>query len=76
MNKFLIRKPLVLQDSCSKQIRIDLNNFLSNLRLGENVSFFHDEIRRAYLQRGFCQPLSHDFPLKKKIVEHYVNNFN
>ena len=62
MNKFLIRKPLVLQDSCSKQIRIDLNNFLSDLRLGENVSSFQDEIKRAYLQRGFCQPLSHYFP--------------
>ena len=30
-----------------------------------NVSFFHPndqvEIRRAYLQRGFCQLLGHDF---------------
>ena len=25
-----------------------------------------DEIRRAYLQRGSCQPLSHDFPIKNK----------
>ena len=31
--------------------------------------FFHPndqvEIRRAYLQRGFCQLLGHDFPIKE-----------
>ena len=65
MNKFLIRKSLVLQDSYSKQIHIKLNNFLSNPRLGENVSSFHDEIRGAYLQRGSYQTLGHDFPKKE-----------
>ena len=38
--------------------------------------FFHPndqvEIRRAYLQRGFCQLLGHDF-LKKKLMEHCVD---
>ena len=66
MNKFLIRKSLVLQDSYSKQIHIDLKNFLSNPRLGENVSSFHDEIRRTYIQSGSCHPLGHDF-LEKEI---------
>ena len=74
MNKFLIRKSLVLQDSYSKQIHINLNNFLSNPRLGENVSSFHDEIRRAYLQRGFYQPLGHDLP--KKEISRPLRRFN
>ena len=53
----------MLQDSPSNQIRFDLNNLLSNLRLWENVSSFHpndhEELRRACLQRDFCQPLEH-----------------
>ena len=59
-----------MQDSPSKQIRIDLNNLCSNLRLWENVSSYHpnnqDEIRKAYLQRDSCQPLGHVSLLKKK----------
>ena len=64
-NKFLIMKSLVLQDSFSKKIRIDLNNLLSYPKLWEHVSFFHlndqDEVRKAYLQRGSSQPLGHNF---------------
>ena len=68
MNKFLIRKSLILQDSPCNQICINLNNLLSNLRLWENVFSFHpndrDELRRAYLQRDPCQPLERDKCLK------------
>ena len=59
-------KSLVVQNSFSKKIRIDLNNLLSNPKLWENVSLFHltyrDEIRIIYLQRGSCQSLGHNFP--------------
>ena len=60
-------KSLVLQDSFSKKIRIDLNHLLSYPKLyGNMFHFFHlndqEEIRRAYLQRGSCQPLGHNFP--------------
>ena len=61
MGKFLIRKPLILQDSYSKKITIDLNILLLDPRLWENVSSFpindQDEIKIVYLQRGFFQPL-------------------
>ena len=56
MGKFLIRKPLILQDSYSKKITIDLNILLLDPRLWENVSSFpindQDEIKIVYLQRG------------------------
>ena len=76
MYKILIKKSLLLQNSSSKQIRIYLNNLLSNptLWLWEKVSSFYPndqgKIKRAYLQRGF----SHDFP-KKEISEalHWLN---
>ena len=35
-----------------------------------------DEIRRAYLQRGSCQPLSHDFPIKNKKFSEALHWFN
>ena len=51
-------KSLVMQNSFSKKIHIDLNNLLFDPKHRENVSFFHlnyrDEIRRVYLQRGSC----------------------
>ena len=58
-----------MQNLFSKQIRIRLNNLLSNLRLWEKVSYFHpndkEKINRAYLQRFSSQPLNHDFPKKE-----------
>ena len=69
IDKILIRKSLLLQNLFSKQIRIHLNNLLSDLRLWEKVSYFHpndkEKINRAYLQRFSCQPLNNDFPKKE-----------
>ena len=66
IDKILIRKSLLLQNLFSKQIRIHLNNLLSDLRLWEKVSYFYpndkEKINRAYLQRFSRQPLNHDFP--------------
>ena len=59
-------KSLVMQNSFSKKICVDLNNLFSDPKLWENISFFHlnyrDEIRVIYLQRGSCQRLGHNFP--------------
>ena len=78
MDKFLIRKPLILQDSYSKKITIDLNILLLDPRLWENVSSFpindQDEIKIVYLQRGFFQPLGHNFP--KKEIRQVLHRFN
>ena len=74
MDKILIKKSLLLQNSYSKQIHIYLNNLLLDIRLWEKVSSFyhndHGKIKRTYLQRGF----NHDFP-KKEISEalHWLN---
>ena len=74
MDKILIKKSLLLQNSYSKQIHIYLNNLLLDIRLWEKVSsFYHNDqgkIKRTYLQRGF----NHDFP-KKEISEalHWLN---
>ena len=63
MDKILIKKSLLLQNSSSKQIRIYLNNLFLDPRLWlrERVSYFYPndqgKIKRAYLQRGF----SHNF---------------
>ena len=69
IDKILIRKSLLLQNLFSKQIRIHLNNLLSDLRLWEKVSYFHpndkEKINRAYLQRFSSQPLNHDLPKKE-----------
>ena len=59
-----------MQNLSYKKIRIHLNNLLLDSRFWENISSFHpndrEKIKRAYLQRCSCQPLSHDFPKKKK----------
>ena len=76
IDKILIRKSLLLQNLSSKQIRIHLNNLLSDLRLWENISSFHPndkkKISRAYLQRFSCQLLTM-ISLKEKLVEHCIN---
>ena len=76
MDKLLIKKSLLLQNSSFKQIHIYLNNLLLDIRLWlwEKASSFYPngqgKIKRAYLQKGF----SHDFP-KKEISEalHWLN---
>ena len=70
MDKYLIRKPRTqdsssVQDSSSssKWIRVDFNleNLPSDHELREKISSYypnnHDEIRRFYLQKGYCQPV-------------------
>ena len=79
MNKFLIRKSFILQDSSYKQIVIDLNNLLLDPKLWKNVSSFHlndqDEIKIVYLQRVFFfQSLGHNFP--KKDINGVLDRFN
>ena len=76
IDKILIRKSLLLQNLSSKQIRIHLNNLLSDLRLWENVSSFHPndkkKISRAYLQRFSCQLLTM-ISLKKILADHCID---
>ena len=80
MDKFLIRKSTMVQDSSStqdscvdshahkssKRIRLELNNIPSDLALQPKILPYHpndkDEIRRAYIQKGSCQPFPHNFP--------------
>jgi len=76
MDKILINKSLLLQNSPFKQIHIYLNNFPLDPRLWlwEKVSSFYPndqgKIKKVYSQRGF----SHDFS-KKEISEalHWFN---
>ena len=48
---------------------VDLRNLLADpgiwSRISEYHSNIHDEIRRAYLQKGPCQPRKHNFPQRK-----------
>ena len=49
-----------------KHSRVDMNNLPSDPGLREKISSYHpndrDEIRRAYIQKGPCQPHVDDFP--------------
>ena len=58
-----------MQNLSSKQIHVHLNNLLLDPQFWENVSSFHpndqEKIKRVYLQRCSCQPLSYDFPKKE-----------
>ena len=55
-----------------------MNILLLDPRLWENVSSFpindQDEIKIVYLQKGFFQPLSHNFP--KKEIRRVLHRFN
>ncbi|KAJ6822633.1 zinc finger MYM-type protein 1-like [Iris pallida] len=54
-----------------KKTIVDLNSVPSDPAQKNNISECHpnqvDEIRRAYLLKGPCQPRNHDFP--KKMIE-------
>ncbi|XP_021799956.1 zinc finger MYM-type protein 1-like, partial [Prunus avium] len=78
MEKYFKRKselelsgPIGRSDDSSKQSRIEIN--MSDLhsdpglrtRILDYNPNIRDEIRRAYLQKGPCQPRNHDFPQKK-----------
>uniref|UniRef100_A0A5B7B014 Putative zinc finger MYM-type protein 1-like n=1 Tax=Davidia involucrata TaxID=16924 RepID=A0A5B7B014_DAVIN len=49
----------------SKQSRVDLKDLPADPGLRQKISYYHpndqDEIRRAYLQKGPCQPYHHKF---------------
>ena len=66
-----------MQDSSSKQNRIDLNNFLLDSKLWENVLSFHindhDEIKIVYLQKKAFFNLLAIISLKKKLVEYFID---
>ncbi|GMP82693.1 hypothetical protein CsSME_00036891 [Camellia sinensis var. sinensis] len=67
MNKFLKRKLIVDQiELASKKSHIDLETLPTDPGLRKKISEYHpndqDEIRRAYLLKGPCQPRSHKFP--------------
>ena len=75
MDKFVIRKPSMrqgsssaspIEENCTKKMRIDLSNLPSDPGLREKISTYHpndqEAIRRFYLQKGPCQPVSHNFP--------------
>ncbi|XP_058741882.1 uncharacterized protein LOC131614290 [Vicia villosa] len=50
-------------------LKVDLNNLPADLGERKQISCYHpndrDNIRRAYLQKGPCQPRDHDFPKRK-----------
>ena len=65
------------QESCcdnptqdyTKQSRLDLTNLPTDPWLRQKISYYHpnhqDEIRRAYIQNGPCQPVSHKSPQRE-----------
>ena len=57
--------------NCDKRIKvdIDLENLPTDPGLRTPISKYdpniRDEVRRAYIQRGPCQPRNHKYPLKQ-----------
>ncbi|GMP46939.1 hypothetical protein CsSME_00014901 [Camellia sinensis var. sinensis] len=84
MDKFLKRKSTVVEDSSpteetsSKQSHVDVNNLPSDPGLRQKIYSYHpnnqDEIRRAYLQKGPCRPLDHNFP--QRDISGVMRRFN
>ena len=87
MDKFLKRKPQTQEPCGDKRSRVDLNNLSSDPGLRQKISEYHpndrEAIRRAYLQKGPCQPFNHKFPqrdisgelLFKCLFDPTYNNF-
>ncbi|XP_058181387.1 uncharacterized protein LOC131299833 [Rhododendron vialii] len=61
-----------------KRSRIDLNNLPSDPGLRPKILSYHpndrDDIRRAYLQKGPCQPIQHNFP--QRDISGLLRRFN
>ena len=57
--------------NCDKRIKvdIDLENLPIDPGLRTHISKYdpniRDEVRRAYIQRGLCQPRNHKYPLQQ-----------
>jgi len=72
MENFLKRKlPSHEQGSSSQHVSCNLEELPSDLGKRPKMSTYHPNdqeiIRRAYLQRGPCQPNQYNFSQKKKI---------
>ena len=62
----------------SRRTSIDINALPSDPVDRKPISSYHpddrEEVRRAYLQRGPCQPRNHAFPQSK--MSNYMRRFN
>ena len=59
------------------RVELDLTNLLGNSSLRKKMCDYHpsdrNQIRRAFLQKGPCQPFNDDFPRKEfgKTMRHF-----
>src|SRR5207249_578422 len=61
----LVDSPIVQhQESSSQDIEVDLENLSSDPGLRPNTPNLIEQVHRAYLLKGPCQPRKHDFPQK------------
>ncbi|KAJ0964830.1 hypothetical protein J5N97_025968 [Dioscorea zingiberensis] len=90
MDKYFIKRKTILEEPSNvntsdaqpnaKKDRIELNidDLPSDPGLRKKVSDYHpndrDKVRRAYLQKGPCQPYTHNFPQKK--IGNALRHFN
>ncbi|KAJ0975429.1 hypothetical protein J5N97_017394 [Dioscorea zingiberensis] len=90
MDKYLIKRKTILKEPSNvntsdaqpnaKKDRIELNidDLPSDPGLRKKISDYHpndrDKVRRAYLQKGPCQPYTHNFPQKK--IGNALRRFN
>ena len=74
MKKFLKRDSTTPLESSAKKkkkrfLKADLEYLISDLGERKQISCYHpnnrNNIRRAYLQKGPCQPRKHDFPKRQ-----------
>ncbi|KAH7679324.1 Ribonuclease H-like protein [Dioscorea alata] len=69
MEKYFKRKSLFEESSSTLEnthVEVDLKNLPADPGLRPLISIYHpndqDKVRRAYLQKGPCQPRNHNFP--------------
>ncbi|XP_057440073.1 uncharacterized protein LOC130731930, partial [Lotus japonicus] len=77
MDKFLVKRARSSSEQCGSSssqqqpphVEVNLNELPSDPGLRPRITTYHpndqDKIRRAYLQKGPCQPKNHNFPQKK-----------
>ena len=89
MDKFVIKRktPFIhqsneearrVEDDGQKNEEVELRNLPADPGLRIPISEYHpnirDHVRRAYLQKGPCQPNNHDF--KKRKIGNSIRRFN